>query len=182
MGKTPHREPATLPPFEHIYDQFQPLLYSTLKKYHIYRDREDILQVGRLALWEAYVNYDPRQGAFAAYATRYVRGRILNYLNRTHKQAMTVPFSAIRTEDEEQEVEWPDPASEELYQSCEWQELLAMVAQLLSPREQLIFQEHLLHDMSLSDLAAREQVSVHTVKTWKKRALKKIRRALSPTL
>ncbi|GGK28865.1 hypothetical protein GCM10010965_22140 [Caldalkalibacillus thermarum] len=170
------------PPFEEIYEQFQPLLYGTLKKFHIYQDREDVLQVGRLALWEAYLNYDPRQGPFAPYATRYVRGRILNYLNKEGKQSAVVPFSAIRTEDGEQEVEWRDETAVCPGEQFMWQELLAVMEGPLSPRERLILHEHLVNAVPLSELARRENVSIHTVKTWKKRALKKMRDLLSPLI
>lgn len=168
--------------FEEVYEQYQPLIYGTLKKYAIYQHQEELLQEARLALWEAYAQFDPKRGPFAAYASKYVRGRVLRQLTIQNRHKHCYAFSQLVNEDEAGEWEWPDEEAEAAYLSCELAELLEEAAKRLSRRESLILKEHLIGDRPLQELAQREQVSIETVKTWKKRALKKLRASLSPYL
>jgi len=168
-----------LPPFEVICEQYKPLIMRTLNRYQVKKDREDYLQVGRIALWEAYAKYDARRGPFAALAVRYVRGRVLKALKQRAKGA-AVPFSCCRSAKSDEEIEWPDPEAEQSFHSCEWQELIDLFRGALSDREQIILTEHLLNGVPLAELALRHRVSVETVKTWKKRALKKMRAVCPP--
>lgn len=168
--------------FEEVYEQYQPLLYGTLKRYAIYANQEDMLQEARLALWEAYIKFKPERGDFSAYAAKYVRGRVLRWLTKESRQNQTYTFSQLSPLEEDIELEWEDSRAEEAYLGCEWRELLSLASQGLSAREKLILEEHLLLERPLRELAEREQVSLETVKTWRKRALKKLRKCLSPLL
>lgn len=168
--------------FTEVYERYQPLIYGTLKKYSIYKNQEDALQEARLALWEAYANYDPRRGDFSAFATKYVRGRVMSYLTKQNKHKHTYSFSQLGAEDQEGEIDWKDPLAAEAYLSCELPDILKHAYAPLSAREKIILIEHLLHERPLREIAQRESVSMETAKTWKKRALKKLRQTLSPIL
>lgn len=168
--------------FTEVYEQYQPLIYGTLKKYSIYKNQEDALQEARLALWEAYANYDPRRGDFSAFAAKYVRGRVMSYLTKQNKHKHTYSFSQLGAEDQEGEIDWKDPLAAEAYLSCELPDILKHAYAPLSAREKIILIEHILHERPLREIAQRESVSLETAKTWKKRALKKLRQTLSPIL
>lgn len=170
--------------FEEVYERYQPLLYGTLKRYAIYAHQEDMLQEARLALWEAYSRFKPERGDFSAYAAKYVRGRVLRLLRKVKRHEECYIFSQLSPQDEEadMEPEWEDHRAEAAYLDCEWKELLTAACQELSAREKLVLKEHFLLERPLKELAEREQVSLETVKTWRKRALKKLRHHLSPLL
>lgn len=169
-----------LPPFEEVCAQFQPLFLNMLKKYGREPIREDLLQAGRMGLWEAYCKYDPAKGPFPSFAARYVRGRILQELHRQWGLG-EVPMSTLVREEEEREAPaFPDPQSGERFSQVETLDLAERLGQMLSPRERIILEEHLLLGESLADLARRHGVSVETAKTWKKRAVKKMRAACPP--
>ena len=166
--------PTSLPPFEVVCEQFYPLIHRTLNKYRIRWEREEYMQVGRIALWEAYRNYDPGRGPFAALAVPYVEGRILHALKRQYRLPQ-VPFSSFQQDDEERAIDWPDPLAEQAFNRCEWEELLETLTEGLSEREQIVVREHLVQGIPMTELAQRYGVSGDTVKTWKKRALRKMR-------
>lgn len=46
----------------------------------------------------------------------------------------------------------------------------------LSPRERFVIEKQFIEGYGLWEIAAREGVSRHTVQTWKKRAMKKLRK------
>lgn len=174
------REKALLPCFEEILQQYAPLLYGTLKKYGASQrtDQEDLLQEGRLALWDAYTRYEHQKGSFSAYASKYVRGRVLRYLSKQYKHD-NHQAHRLRGEKDmgEEALEWelPDTTAEREVSSSVEKEWLKELASTLSAREQLIFYRHLLEQETLKDISVTEKVSYETVKTWKKRALKKLR-------
>lgn len=171
---------SDLPPFEEICNQFQPLLLNVLKRYGQAPFREDLLQAGRMGLWEAYCKYDPARGSFPSFAARYVRGRMLQELTRQCR-FRDVPLSALAREDEKrEELPLPDPRSGEAFDRVELGELATLLGRSLSPRERIILEEHILAGVPLADLARRYGVSAETVKTWKKRAVKKMRAACPP--
>lgn len=170
-----------LPPFEQIYREYHPLLYRTIKRLNAYQAREDLLQVGRLALWEAYRHYDPSRGPFPALAQVYVRGRMLNSLAQLSRWDSPLPFSSLSHDEEKRPWDRADPKAQGAFEQSELRLLLEEVWPQLSPREQLVITHQYWLDRPLAELAAQEQVSIHTVKTWRKMALQKIRAALSPT-
>lgn len=50
-------------------------------------DREDLVQVARIAVWQAWTRWDPAQGAFRPFASRYIVGALL----RAYRDAAMVP-------------------------------------------------------------------------------------------
>lgn len=57
---------------------------------------EDLIQVGRIALWEAIITYDGKHGtAFTTWLWRLVRQRVLEWRG-LHAYPVCVPYSAIR--------------------------------------------------------------------------------------
>jgi len=70
-----------------IYDN-EKLIYSFMKDYNKYIDKEDLYQVGVIGLINAYKNYKEEKGVkFSTYAYLYIQGEIKKYIreNRTFK-------------------------------------------------------------------------------------------------
>lgn len=166
--------------FDRIFEQYKPLLYSTLRKLAFDADHDDVFQEASVALWEAYERFDPEKGFFGAYAVKYVRGKVLSYVRKEHRHRASMPFSAILKEEDNHPFEWPDERSTDAFQTCEWVDWLQPAVASLSPRESTLIREHFFKGKTIREIAQEEQVSLETVKTWRKRALQKCRRQLSP--
>ena len=70
-----------------IYEN-EKLIYSFMKDYSKYIDREDLYQVGVIGLINAYNNFKASKGVkFSTYAYKYIQGEIKKYIreNRTFK-------------------------------------------------------------------------------------------------
>ena len=70
-----------------IYEN-EKLIYSFMKNYSNYIDKEDLYQVGCIGLINAYNNFQKEKGVkFSTYAYRYIQGEIKKFLreNRTFK-------------------------------------------------------------------------------------------------
>lgn len=71
-----------------LIKQNERLIYSLMKDYNNYIDKEDLYQVGVIGLINAYKNFKEDKGVkFSSYAYLYIQGEIKKYLreNRTFK-------------------------------------------------------------------------------------------------
>ena len=63
--------------------KYEPLIYSVLsKKLNRYLGDDDLIQVGRIALWKCAKRYDPDKGRFSTYASRAIYHAMLNELSK----------------------------------------------------------------------------------------------------
>ena len=63
--------------------KYEPLIYSVLsKKLNRYLGDDDLIQVGRIALWKCAKRYDPDKGHFSTYAYRAIYHAMLNELSK----------------------------------------------------------------------------------------------------
>lgn len=58
------------------------LIYSIIKKYNYYYEKEDLYQTGIIGLMKAYKNYNPNMNTkFTTYAYTYILSEVLAYIN-----------------------------------------------------------------------------------------------------
>lgn len=154
--------------FEEICEQFMPLIYGLICKWNLGMEKEEYIQTGRIALYEAWSRYDDELGAFPAYAKSYVYGRIQQSLEKKErwnsKHVATEPFimsetSSIICGNEE-----------DLMVMQDW-----LARTNLSSREKDWVREAIFYGNKPTEIANACNVSVTTVKTWRKTALKKLR-------
>ena len=64
-----------------IIDENSKFVYHVCSKYNNYPDKEDLHQVGKMALIDAYKNYDPKYNVkFSTYAYPYIVGEVNKYI------------------------------------------------------------------------------------------------------
>ncbi|MGJ9383490.1 sigma-70 family RNA polymerase sigma factor [Salipaludibacillus sp. CF4.18] len=154
--------------FEEICEQFMPMIYGLIRKWNLGMEKDEYIQTGRIALYEAWVRHDEQLGAFPAYAKSYVYGRIQQSLEKKERwnsrHVATEPFIMSETS---------------LLIVGKEEELLVLQDWLsrtsLSPREKEWVREALFYGIKPTEIAESRNVSVSTVKTWRKTALKKLR-------
>jgi len=67
--------------FEECLNQYSRMIKATMKKLHIYKNFDEYYQIGQIALWKAYQQYQTEKGSFSSYAYVTVRGYLLNELS-----------------------------------------------------------------------------------------------------
>ena len=50
-----------------------------------YKDKEEFIQIGLIALWEASRAFDPAKGQFMSYAFTTIKGRMLSHIQKTNQ-------------------------------------------------------------------------------------------------
>jgi RNA polymerase sporulation-specific sigma factor len=71
------------------------LVRFILKGYAWRDDYEDLLQEGRLALFQATKKFDPTKGKFSSFAGRYIRNSVLRVLRAENREKRRCPGEAI---------------------------------------------------------------------------------------
>lgn len=153
---------STLNDFEKLLSNYEPLIKKWITKYRLFYDFDEYFQIARIALWEASMRFNPDKGPFPAYAACVIRGRLLTEMRqrKKYKERFTLTESVPESKRVEDDLllEWVD----------QWH--------FLSPREKQWVQAAILEDKPSVDIAKRYGVTQDTVRSWKKSAVKKLRR------
>ncbi len=153
--------------FEQVLSQYEPMLYKMMHRLHIYRNEDDFLQVGRIALWQAYEKFDETKGTFSAFAYVSVRGAMLDELKRQAKHNVTIG------------VEQQTLAQ---YASETRDDTLFLLKQLLTEEEQSLLFSLYLYGKTYEQLAEEEGVTVGAIKKRRQRIVQNIRQRLPASL
>lgn len=157
--------------FEEVLKKYKPLIKAEMKKLGIYKNFDDFYQIGAIALWNAYENYDPDKGNFSAYAKAVIRGKMQHHLR---KEAGYDKFHQSSAEELFRYIGY-----EPTYDELELETLKSYLHEL-SGREITWVYEAIILQKPLSEIAKQYKVSVNTVKTWRKNAIKKLRQKFAP--
>lgn len=131
---------------------------------------DEMYQIGLIALWEARTKYDENKGPFAGFAQKYVSGRILNYYNK--ELVLQQRYKACL----EPEIVNNIPAEEATNQNPFPVE---RIKPYLTKSELTWFTEYLENNKGQKQIAEEYNVSVNTVKTWRRRTIEKIQQLLT---
>lgn len=117
--------------------KYEPLIHSVIsKKLPTYLGDEDLVQVGRIALWRSAKRYDPDKGKFSTYAYKGIYHAMLKELSK-RKSEVSLNTPILGDDGDELQDTIPD-----LKQSIECAELRLELEEFfatLSPRKQDIF-------------------------------------------
>ena len=149
--------------FDSLAAQYSKMIHSIIHTLHIYKNQDEFYQIGLLALWDASKNFDDQKGSFATYAYSYIKGRMLSFLRSEKKR--------------EDRILYP---SEEYWNGLEYETsmmeketLLSYFHHLTDKQEKWVLSYFYL-GLSNKEIALRENVSLSTVKNWKKTAMEKV--------
>jgi RNA polymerase sigma factor (sigma-70 family) len=152
--------------FEELVETFTPLIKSQIKQLQRPELYDELYQTGLIALWEARTQYNSEKGQFTAFAKTYVRGKLLNHINAEHKYYQR-NFTSV-----EQEIFENIPAPD---YKIEVNFPISRVLPLLSKTERIWLSQYYEHNKGPKEIAKQYDVSIDTVKTWRKRAIEKLR-------
>jgi len=152
-----------------LLKQYEPLMITFAKKRYVENSYEDTLQESRIAFILALRQYDVHFGVYFGY---YVKQRIWQHLSSLKKGQKRYDISFICNDKLEEQGILTDHVD---FEFSIWKKELERI---LSTREQQLFELHWIQGFTISEIANEFQISINTVKTWKKRALKKLRKVL----
>lgn len=164
------RRDRILTEFENVLTQYEPMISASIRKLNIYRDHESFRQAGRVALWQAWTRYEEGRGHFAPYASRSIRGAMLDRL----KGEIRFEENVMQTEDDVLEIlsKLEGPASEK------WSDRLATAFETLTEEERSLIHWLFVDGLTQAECAVKVNISVAGIKKRRERMLVKLRKAL----
>ncbi|MCM2606351.1 sigma-70 family RNA polymerase sigma factor [Rossellomorea marisflavi] len=154
-------------PFELVHEQYSQMIHKIIHTLRIYKNHHDYYQTGLIALWEAYMKFEPSKGTFTSFAYSYIRGRILSEL----KREVQVEERGVALEEGATEAGGDDLDTLSV-------EILLSYCENLTANQKKWVIAHSLHMLSISEIADMEGVSPEAVKKWRKGAKERIRQAI----
>jgi len=156
-----------------LYDRHNRLLYGLILRILGQRgDAEEVLQEVFLSVWNRSDQYDPALGTPVAWLVRIARNRAVDRL-----RANTVRVKAV-----EAAVSDPTPVEtpEMRAVSSEQQRVISRALSALPDEQRLLIEQAYFLGMTQSELAARHDLPLGTVKTRIRSGMLTLREALSP--
>jgi RNA polymerase sigma-70 factor (ECF subfamily) len=157
---------------EELFDRYTPVLYPFVKR--ILRsgaDAEDSLQDVWLQVWRRSATYDPRRGTVAAWLLTVARSRALDryrsLASRRLAEGKTDPDPANPPVD-------PAHAAASGQRSTRIREALAQ----LQPQQRDVLEIAYFQGLSQTEIAARLNAPLGTVKSWTRQGLMRLRELL----
>lgn len=155
--------------FEQLAKQYEPMIHKIIRTLHIYKNQKEYFHTGLVALWEAAEAFDPVKGEFSNYAYSYIKGQILNEMNRSNKREERSVFP-----------------KEEYWETIEDQnpgnplevEFLLSYCDTLTEKETKWVIYTCVDFLSIKEIAETENVSLSAVKQWRSGAKRKLKEQL----
>ncbi|MGD6843007.1 sigma-70 family RNA polymerase sigma factor [Bacillus infantis] len=155
--------------FKMLAEQYQPMIRKIIRTLSIYKNEDEFLQIGLIALWEAHENFQPEKGEFTNFAYTTIKGKFLTEMTRTNRE-------------EEQKVY----AKEEFWETIEdahsevpfEKKLILSYCGRLTENQTKWVLYTVLDDLTVPEIAAREKVSLSAVKAWRKGAKERLKGSL----
>lgn len=151
--------------FDQLAVQFEPMIHKIIRSLHIFKNKEDFLHVGFISLWEATLSFDPIKGEFSNYAYSFIRGRILQEMERSNRYDERSVYP--------KEEFWQTVVDDSSDAPLETEFLLSY-CQGLTEKETKWVLYTCLEFLSIREIAQKENVSVSAVKQWRKGAKEKL--------
>jgi RNA polymerase sigma-70 factor (ECF subfamily) len=133
-------------------------------------DAEDATQEIFLDIWRSAGRFDAAQGSDKVFIAMIARRRLIDRLRKTSSEPPMDPVDLLDS------VAWSDPglASETSLEA----EQAARALMELRPEQRQVLELGLLHGLSQSEIAARLEMPLGTVKSFMRRGLMKVREYL----
>lgn len=156
-----------------LCERFTPLVQACARRYRNARLQwEDLVQCGYEQLLLAIQSYDEARGVhFAHYAKRKVYGGIYSFVRTCERTERRECVVDERRTGEDWLLHVPDRQTGADFEAVEWSDFFTT----LSPRERLAMVATVIGHETTGELAARTGVGRESAKTWRKRAIAKLR-------
>lgn len=154
---------------EECLSTYGPLVWRLVRRHTASRvDAEDAVQDVFIALWRDAARFDPALSPESAFVTLVARRRLID--RRRRSQARPAPGASLEELAQPPSVA-PDPGPDQRDEAA----LVLAAVDELEGRERRLLRLSLHHGLSHSEIAAREELPLGTVKSTLRRALLAVR-------
>jgi RNA polymerase sigma-70 factor, ECF subfamily len=155
-------------------DQYGALVWSIARRLSRTRaDAEDATQEIFLDIWRSAARFDPSQGSDKVFIAMIARRRLID---RLRKSSAEPPMDPVEVLDTMASTNASTSSSSET--SMEAEQARRALAEL-RPEQRQVLELGLLHGLSQSEIAARLQMPLGTVKSFMRRGLIKVREQMN---
>ncbi|WP_052659477.1 sigma-70 family RNA polymerase sigma factor [Bacillus alveayuensis] len=153
--------------FEELVTTYHPMIISIIKKLHITKEVDEYYQIGLIALWEAYKEFQNEKGSLSSFIYKKIYWKIVSHL----RKQLNTKASECSLTDEMTEI-FAAPAIQREFSEKQ----LETMFKDLSPYQRKWLISYIFKGKSLKEIASEEGVSVGAVKQWRVKAIRKLRR------
>jgi RNA polymerase sigma-70 factor (ECF subfamily) len=155
------------------YDRYADLLYSlALRIVGSASDAEEVLQDSWLQAWRTARSYDPARGAVGAWLVTITRSRALDRLRSMGSRRRAEGAASVEAA-AEPPLPTADPASAHARRLLRKDVATAVTG--LAPQQRQVVELAYFEGLSQTEIAARLNAPLGTVKSWTRQALMKLR-------
>jgi RNA polymerase sigma-70 factor (ECF subfamily) len=166
--------------FVAFYDRYSPLLLSVAARVLGERkEAEDVLQEVMLVIWSKSGDYDPQLGTLSSWAVAVTRNKALDRLRARTRRLRLTEEAAVLAEDADNT---SFPSANEVLHGRERAELLRDAMQSLPADQRVAIELAFFTGLSQSDIAARLQQPLGTIKARIRRGMLRLRETLGGAL
>jgi RNA polymerase sigma-70 factor (ECF subfamily) len=152
-------------------DEYGALVWSLARRLsRTPSDAEDATQEIFLDIWRSAGRFDATQGTDKTFIAMIARRRLIDRLRKTSNEPPMDPVEVLET------VAWSDPGTASETSLEAGQAARALLE--LRPEQRQVLELGLLHGLSQSEIAARLEMPLGTVKSFMRRGLMKVREYL----
>jgi RNA polymerase sigma-70 factor (ECF subfamily) len=152
-------------------DEYGALVWSLARRLsRTPSDAEDATQEIFLDIWRSAGRFDATQGTDKMFIAMIARRRLIDRLRKTSNEPPMDPVEVLET------VAWSDPGTASETSLEAGQAARALLE--LRPEQRQVLELGLLHGLSQSEIAARLEMPLGTVKSFMRRGLMKVREYL----
>lgn len=168
------------PAFILLYDRLSPLLFSVAARVlGDRREAEDVLQEIMLVIWNKSGDYDSQLGSVSSWAVTLVRNRSLDRLRARTRRLRLIEEAALQAE--EPVADGNSPVNEWIH-GQERAQLLRTAMQELPSEQRVAIELAFFTGLTQTDIAARLQQPLGTVKARIRRGMLRLRDQLGGLL
>ncbi|WP_042349124.1 sigma-70 family RNA polymerase sigma factor [Bacillus massiliigorillae] len=152
--------------FDKLVSQHNRLIYKIIHSLKIYKEYEYYYNIGLQALWEASLKFDGKSAAFTTFAYSVIKGRILNELRLENKWEVINQLPIV-------EPHFFNTLQYDTY--LEKESILHYCNGLTLNQKRWVIHTFIDHE-TLNEIARRYSVNTCAVKSWRRDALKKLKK------
>lgn len=159
--------------FEEILEQYEPMISSIIRKLNIYKNYDSFRQTARIALWQAWLNFDEAKGKFSNYAYTTIKTTLLKEMTKENR------YSYVQIAWERDDL--TNAAHHYQMKNNTVQEVVLFeeIEELLTDDELALLLDLYFFGYSYEALAEKHGIAISTLKKRRQRLMEKIRKQLN---
>ncbi|GEM03660.1 hypothetical protein HMI01_06480 [Halolactibacillus miurensis] len=155
--------------FNRLLNDYEPMMYHLLKKYHVRDPEGEFYQELAICLWQATQDYDDEKMKFSTYVYNKMQFRLIDLFRKDERK---------RNREEKYKHHVETTGSFQTEDQVPNTDFIVCLKQLLTDNEWLWFEGHVLKGKTLVEIGKDLGVSANAVRHYKRSAARKLKDCL----